>query len=283
MMEWIRLDAAARDHHKFFRLAKLLHCDRGTAFHLTLDLWMSVAATRSGGILDGISSDEVAAMCRCDLDGDVLVEAFVSAVVLDRTDVGLTVHDWLEYQGSHQKSQALAARRQSAFKARQRERSALSKEEHQPKDNGEVTSGVTLALRPDLTDRTGPDIRSSISSGSPPRSVDNSPRSEPETDDPAPSSKDIHEVYLHYLSEMGLTEAHYKLTDSRRAKIRTRLTEYELPYLKAAITACRQSEYHMGNNPANRPYNDLARNILISEEKVEWWVNGRNGGAHAKG
>jgi hypothetical protein len=93
----------------------------------------------------------------------------------------------------------------------------------------------------------------------------------------APTRSAIEGIYEHYLSVMGLTSQLYRLTPRRRQKIRTRLTEYEPAYLKAAITACRESDFHMGSNPGGRLYNDLARHILPSEEKVEWWVVGRNG------
>ena len=105
----------------------------------------------------------------------------------------------------------------------------------------------------------------------------------PEDEDPVTESQ-VQEVYRFYLSEMGLTPASYKLTRTRRAKIRTRLSEYTIDAIKTAIHACRSSPFHMGEDPRSPGIcNDLIKNILCSEEKVEWWIRrGKNGNGKAK-
>jgi hypothetical protein len=93
-----------------------------------------------------------------------------------------------------------------------------------------------------------------------------------------PSPEEIDRVYRHYLAAMGLTSGEYRLTPKRRTKIRTRLTEFDAGVLCDAIDQCRASPFHMGDDPKSpRAYNDLAENILKSEEKVEWWIRGGNG------
>lgn len=58
------------------------------------------------------------------------------------------------------------------------------------------------------------------------------------------------------------------LTEKRVKKINTRLKEFSVDQLKDAIIACAESEYHMLNG-----YNWLERNIFVTKEKVEWWLD----------
>lgn len=89
---------------------------------------------------------------------------------------------------------------------------------------------------------------------------------------------EIEQVYAHYLHAMGLSKSQYSLTKQRRAKIRTRLTEWNPRKLCEAIDRCRASPFHMGQNDRGTLYNDLAEHILHSTEKVERWLNGQLGG-----
>jgi len=80
---------------------------------------------------------------------------------------------------------------------------------------------------------------------------------------------DTERVWRHYLKATGLSEGTYRLTDSRKKKIRTRLGEFETDALCVAIDACMKSDFHAGR------YDDLVKHILWSYEKVEWWLNKR--------
>ena len=90
--------------------------------------------------------------------------------------------------------------------------------------------------------------------------------------DSGPSPKEIQAVYEHYLATMGKTTATYHLTPKRRAKIVSRLKEWDVASLCEAIDACSRSDFHMGSNGSGKVYNDLADHILRSNEKVEGWV-----------
>lgn len=62
-----------------------------------------------------------------------------------------------------------------------------------------------------------------------------------------------------------------QLTPGRREKILTRLKDSRLEEILGAIAACAESAFHRGANDGGKRYTDLAKHILRSREKVEWW------------
>lgn len=93
-----------------------------------------------------------------------------------------------------------------------------------------------------------------------------------------PSEEHIQAVYQHYLKVMGKTESTYRLLKSRKARIITRLKEWEpadgVKALCTAIDKCAASEFHMGVNDRGKLYNDLEDHILSSEKRMEKWLYG---------
>lgn len=63
-----------------------------------------------------------------------------------------------------------------------------------------------------------------------------------------------------------------KLTIKRQRKIKARLKDFSEDDLKAAITACSESDYHNGDNERGRLYIELSENILRSHEQTEKWL-----------
>jgi hypothetical protein len=82
----------------------------------------------------GLSPEDIADACRWDTDPIKTVEALVSAGWLDRDDLGLSIHEWLDYQSESEKSKLLNAKRQ----ARHREKYGL-KFRQSRRGNGGVT------------------------------------------------------------------------------------------------------------------------------------------------
>ncbi len=97
----------------------------------------------------------------------------------------------------------------------------------------------------------------------------------------AEEKAEVLDVYRHYCRVMGRNPNQYSLTPTRAACIQRRLQKNLPERLKAAIDACASSPHHMGQNDTGVLYNDLVANILKSEDKMEWWLNRRPGGADA--
>ena len=144
------------------------------------------------------------------------------------------------------------------------------------------SSSITPSLRSGVVQpaESGPDASGPTMHGiRDPKASEDACKSTEETDD-GPNRAEVRRVYKYYLQTMGLQEGEYRLTGARYRKIRTRLTEFSPELLCDAIDACRASPWHMGDDPKNHtPYNDLEKNILPRQEKVEDWLRRRNGKA----
>ncbi len=81
------------------------------------------------------------------------------------------------------------------------------------------------------------------------------------------TSKEIGKIFSFWKDVMGKPNA--KLTKDRQAKINARLEEgYSVDELISAIEGCKSSEFHMGKNDGNTPYNDI-KTILRDGSQVE--------------
>jgi len=103
-MTWIRLDCSLTRHPKVARFAKAMNIGRHEAIGILVDLWTwAVDYCDGDGDLSKYSSDEIltalgvgqqAALIQVDL-----IEALLTAGLLDRQGERLTLHDWDEHQG----------------------------------------------------------------------------------------------------------------------------------------------------------------------------------------
>ena len=103
-MTWIRLDCSLTRHPKVARFAKAMGIGRHEAIGILVDLWTwAVDYCDGDGDLSKYSSDEIltalgvgqqAALIQVDM-----VEALLTAGLLDRRGKRLTLHDWDEHQG----------------------------------------------------------------------------------------------------------------------------------------------------------------------------------------
>lgn len=72
--------------------------------------------------------------------------------------------------------------------------------------------------------------------------------------------------------QLTMKKPRAKLDNSRRSKISARLRDgYTVEQLRDAIAGCALSEWHMGNNPNSRAYNDITL-ICRDAEKVEGFM-----------
>lgn len=76
-------------------------------------------------------------------------------------------------------------------------------------------------------------------------------------------------VFEHWRQRMEKPKA--RLTPGRERAIRARLVHYTNAVLMRAIDACAASDFHMGKNDSNTPYNDLTL-ILRSDEKLDQFL-----------
>jgi len=93
----IRLSIGFKNHRKRKRLRRILG-DRADSY--LIDLWLTVAIDRPGGILTGWSAEDVADACSWEGDPLELVDAFVESGWIEYDEDGvMLVHDWREHQG----------------------------------------------------------------------------------------------------------------------------------------------------------------------------------------
>jgi hypothetical protein len=80
------------------------------------------------------------------------------------------------------------------------------------------------------------------------------------------------QVHAWYCEVMERDPNQYKLSDARKKKIMSRLQEFKISELWAAITALSWSDWHMGENPKGEKYNDLIENLFKSYEQTDKWL-----------
>jgi hypothetical protein len=80
------------------------------------------------------------------------------------------------------------------------------------------------------------------------------------------------QVHAWYCEAMERDPNQYKLSDARKKKIMSRLQEFKISELWAAITALSWSDWHMGQNDKQQKYNDLIDNLFKSYEQTDKWL-----------
>lgn len=87
---------------------------------------------------------------------------------------------------------------------------------------------------------------------------------------PSVPSDDVTAVFEHWREVMGKTRR-TALDSNRKTLIAKALKTYSLDDVKAAITGCSLSPYHMGENPSRKVYDGLNL-ILRNAEKIEQFI-----------
>ena len=124
-MTWIRLDCSLTRHPKVARFAKAMNIGRHEAIGILVDLWTwAVDYCDGDGDLSKYSSDEIltalgvgqqAALVQVDL-----IEALLTAGLLDRQGERLTLHDWDEHQGQLVSQREANRERQRRYRQKKR-------------------------------------------------------------------------------------------------------------------------------------------------------------------
>lgn len=96
-MTWVRVDCASIAHPKVIRVARLLGVERPHALGLIVGVWAFGAAHAPAGRLASFEGAEIESWVGWAGREGALVEALVSARLLDETEHGLEIHDWPEY------------------------------------------------------------------------------------------------------------------------------------------------------------------------------------------
>ncbi len=124
-MTWIRLDCSLTRHPKVARFAKAMGIGRHEAIGILVDLWTwAVDYCDGDGDLSKYSSEEIltalgvgqqAALIQVDM-----VEALLTAGLLDRRGKRLTLHDWDEHQGQLVAQREANRERQRRYRQKRR-------------------------------------------------------------------------------------------------------------------------------------------------------------------
>lgn len=258
---------------------------------------------------DGVASDASLDPWKCSVDHDDDVSEAECAKKLEALKtVGLLVPSegggWTTPNWRKHQADPTAVER----KRRQRERDT------HPEGNGEgvtasrvtdVTSRCHVETRldetrldqqqiPDAKASSPLDVPSTGPVSSPPSPVEPEQSTEQQPDpialDPRPDVEAVaktarlwtqaEEVHAHWVATMGKTGPAAKRTTAKAktalSTVRARLTEgYTVEQLKAAVTGCSRSEWHMGANDRGQRYDDLA--MICAASKVDRFISGAEG------
>lgn len=97
---------------------------------------------------------------------------------------------------------------------------------------------------------------------------------EPQNDFKTPQSVPqgvLEAIWDHYVTTMWVKGRKPLLTPEREALIRRSVSRYGVADVKAAITGCAHSEWHMGGNPQGKKYNSIEL-ILRNAQKIEFFL-----------
>ena len=154
---WFQVFADLPGHIKIGKLRDGLKLkNRYEAVGLIVCIWSWAAVHAPSGDLAGVSAQDLADAAGWRKSAKSLLEALVAAGFLDRSDEGLTLHDWDGHQGMLQdamtRSRRKAADRQKAYRDRKRaEREAVERPSPVPEED--VPRNVTHNVTGNITDR----------------------------------------------------------------------------------------------------------------------------------
>jgi hypothetical protein len=117
-MAWCRHEDGFPRHPKVLRLARLLSLSRREAVGLVCDLWDFALSSRPSGDLSGLDHEDLAQSIDWPRPGAELIDALVSAGLVDRDGDRIEIHGWLERAESYVRAQKEKSRRDAERGAR---------------------------------------------------------------------------------------------------------------------------------------------------------------------
>ncbi len=102
-MAWLKIYQSIRQHRKILDAADALEIAPPYMIGLLTSFWLWALDNAPDGNISEISARNIARAAQWDGDADELLQAFISAGLLDQGDedpATLTIHDWEEYAGT---------------------------------------------------------------------------------------------------------------------------------------------------------------------------------------
>ena len=139
-MAWLKIYQSIRQHRKILDAADALEIAPPYMIGLLTSFWLWALDNAPDGNISEISARNIARAAQWDGDADELLQAFISAGLLDQGDedpATLTIHDWEEYAGT------LIQQREAEKERSRRRRAAAKKTEGRPPDRPAELYGQT--------------------------------------------------------------------------------------------------------------------------------------------
>lgn len=102
-MAWLKIYQSIRQHRKILDAADALEIAPPYMIGLLTSFWLWALDNAPDGNVSEISARNIARAAQWDGDADELLQAFISAGLLDQGNedpATLTIHDWEEYAGT---------------------------------------------------------------------------------------------------------------------------------------------------------------------------------------
>ena len=147
-MAWLKIYQSIRQHRKILDAADALEIAPPYMIGLLTSFWLWALDNAPDGNVSEISARNIARAAQWDGDADELLQAFISAGLLDQGNedpATLTIHDWEEYAGT------LIQQREAEKERSRRRRAAAKKTEGRPPDDQQTTAGRVDKTRVDKT------------------------------------------------------------------------------------------------------------------------------------
>jgi hypothetical protein len=147
-VSWIRVESTVREHRKVTRMARALNIPRPCALGYLVTLWTWAADHSPDGELVDLTAEELADAAQWGGDAQALVSALLSAGLLDRTDEGWMLHDWMDYadrlKAAKRKAKSRAERRSVTGQSRDRAETVqpIACDSHGGRDGTDETDGT---------------------------------------------------------------------------------------------------------------------------------------------
>jgi hypothetical protein len=149
-LPWIKVWTAIGNHPKVQRLEKELGVR--DALGIVIRLWCWTADYCPGGDIPAGDGDAAARAARgdaCRKTPKVMLQALVTAGLIDKTPLGFRVHDWDEMQVRHVEEEEKRREQARDRKARQRARETVTVTRDVTRDMGDESREVTRQIRED--------------------------------------------------------------------------------------------------------------------------------------
>lgn len=141
-MAWLKIYQSIREHRKILDAADALEIEPPHMIGLLTSFWLWALDNAPDGNVSEISARNIARAAQWKGDADELLQAFISAGLLDHDEHDpdvLLIHDWEEYAGSliegREKERERSRQRRAASKA------AAKATAGQPPDDQQTTAG----------------------------------------------------------------------------------------------------------------------------------------------